>query len=374
MVAKPTLVERLEAADHAEIDRIVEAETFPLVEPGRATFVYRGAAQAVSLRPMIAGFPGTHCFAPLNGHDLWWLALPLPDGARLEYKLEVLRDHRSEWVNDPLNPITTSNPFGTNSVCRGYGYRVPDFAEVHEGTPTGAFEDLWIQSRLGSDRKVTMYRPAGFDRANRYPLVFVHDGGDYLTYGSMALVLDNLIHWGVIPPLLAAFSWPGDRLREYAANPQHADFVVYEAIARIQSSYPLSGDRFVMGASLGAVAAIHAAWRHPGTFTGLLLQSGTFAQTPGWGSAQHLLAPIADLLHRLEPSHLPPKAYLSCGTYERMIAENRFMAHRLRRAGIEVKYSEIRDGHTWEAWRDRLSEGLGFLLPGKEPVDRVPSP
>jgi hypothetical protein len=32
-----------------------------------------------------------------------------------------------------------------------------------------------------------------------------------------------------------------------------------------------------------------------------LLQSGTFAQTPGWGPAQPILGPIADLLHRLEP-------------------------------------------------------------------------
>lgn len=362
MSGKPEVVVRLEKASQSEIQRIAEAQPFPLVEPGRATFVYQGEAEAVSLRPMIAGFPGPHRFAPLNGHTVWWLSLPLPDGARIEYKLEVLRNHHSEWVNDPLNPLTTSNPFGTNSVCRGYGYRVPDFAEVHEGTPKGTFEDLWVPSRLGGDRKIAMYQPHGFDRTKTYPLMFVHDGGDYLTYGSMALVLDNLIHWGILPPIMVAFSWPGDRLREYSANDGHADFVVEEAMARIESDYPISSVRMVMGASLGAVAALHVAWKHPGTFGGLLLQSGTFAQTPGWGSAQALLAPIADLLHKLEPSRLPRKVYLSCGTYERMIGENRYMAHRLQRAGLEVKYAEIRDGHTWEAWRDRLSEGLAWLL------------
>lgn len=359
---KPEMVVRLETAGTAEIDALLKAQPFPFVEPGRVTFVYQGEAEAVSLRPMIAGFPGIPRFNRLNGHNLWWLALSLPDGARLEYKLEVLRDHRSEWVNDPLNPVTTSNPFGTNSVCRAYGYQVPDFALVHEGIPNGTFEDLWVPSHLGGDRKVTMYLPAGFDRVNSYPFLFVHDGGDYLTYGSMALVLDNLISWKVIPPILVAFSWPGDRLREYAANSDHADFVVKEAMSQIASAYPLSDKKLVMGASLGAVAALHAAWQHPATFNGLLLQSGTFAQTPGWGAAQALLAPIADLLHRLEPSRLPTRIYLSCGTYERMIGENRFMAHRLERAGLGVKYTEIRDGHTWEAWRDRLSEGLVWLL------------
>ena len=31
-----------------------------------------------------------------------------------------------------------------------------------------------------------------------------------------------------------------------------------------------------MGRSLGALAALHAEWAHPGTFAGLFLQSGSF--------------------------------------------------------------------------------------------------
>jgi len=361
---KPAVLTELDTGDKESIDRFIAQHQFPIVEPGQVTFLFRGSADAVSLRPMVVGFPGPHRFAALNGHDLWWLAFPLPDGARMEYKLEVQRDHHADWVNDPLNPVTTSNPFGTNSVCRGFGYRIPDFAQIHEGTPNGSFEDQWIGSRLGGERKVTVYLPYGLDRGRRYTLLFVHDGGDYLTYGSMGLVLDNLIHWHVIPPIIAAFSWPGDRLHEYAANPGHADFVVQEALPGIERAYPTSDLRLVMGASLGAVAALHTAWTHKGAFGGILLQSGTFAQTPGWGSAQPILGPIADLLHRLEPSQLPPKVFLSCGTYERMIGENRYMAQRLQKAGLNVKYSESRDGHTWEAWRDRLSEGLSWLLPG----------
>lgn len=32
----------------------------------------------------------------------------------------------------------------------------------------------------------------------------------------------------------------------------------------------------LMGASLGALAALYAEWNHPGTFAGLFLQSGSF--------------------------------------------------------------------------------------------------
>ena len=358
----PEELSELAGASPEEVERFIAEQSFPLVAPGRATFLYRGEAQAVSLRPMIAGFPGPHQFHRLNGHDLWWLGLHLPDGARLEYKLEILADHHAEWVNDPLNPLTTTNPFGTNSVCRAHGYQVPDFAQIHEGTPTGDFVDIWVPSAMGDERKLTVYQPAAFAGEGELPLIFVHDGGDYLTYGSTALVLDNLINWGRIPPVLVAFSWPGERLLEYAANPSHADFVVKEAFPVLEERYRISRTRVLAGASLGAVAALHTAWRHPGAFTGLILQSGTFAQTPGWGVAQGILGPIAALLHRLEPSALPPKVFVSCGTYERMIGENRFMAERLRRAGLSVKYEESRDGHTWEAWRDRLQDALTWVL------------
>ena len=37
---------------------------------------------------------------------------------------------------------------------------------------------------------------------------------------------------------------------------------------------------------------------------------------------------------------------------------------KLEAAGMEVLYTEARDGHNWENWRDRLREGLIFLFPG----------
>ena len=36
----------------------------------------------------------------------------------------------------------------------------------------------------------------------------------------------------------------------------------------------------------------------------------------------------------------------------------------LRQHGIEVRYEEVRDGHNWENWRDRLQSALTWLFPG----------
>ena len=58
--------------------------------------------------------------------------------------------------------------------------------------------------------------------------------------------------------------------------------------------------------------------------------------------------------------------YLSCGIYESLIYENRSMVPLLNDQGIQVRYEEVRDGHNWENWRDRLGDGLSWLFPGPQ--------
>jgi len=36
----------------------------------------------------------------------------------------------------------------------------------------------------------------------------------------------------------------------------------------------------------------------------------------------------------------------------------------LQSLGVTTRFREVRDGHNWENWRDRLREGLGWLFPG----------
>jgi enterochelin esterase-like enzyme len=53
---------------------------------------------------------------------------------------------------------------------------------------------------------VDIYLPARVRRSRQYPLLIVHDGGDYLRYSSLRTVLDNLIHRLEIPSMLVALT------------------------------------------------------------------------------------------------------------------------------------------------------------------------
>ena len=67
---------------------------------------------------------------------------------------------------------------------------------------------------------------------------------------------------------------------------------------------------------------------------------------------------------RSNPIAVSEKLFVSCGTYESLIYENRSLVPVLQSTGMDVRYAEARDGHNWENWRDRMREGLSWLFPG----------
>ena len=362
---------RESAPDDAAIDAFLAEGAFPIAEPPYYTFVYRGPADAVSLRHWILGLPTSLPFARLGRTDLWYRTVEIPDDSRVEYKIEVTRGGRAEWVSDSLNPQSARDPFGSNSVLTARGYEEPEWAQPSEDVPAGTYDDLVVESEaLGAPRHVTVYRPAGFRETRRYPLLIVHDGPEYVEFSRLGIVLDRLTHALEIPAMIVALVPPVDRMAEYTAHEGHARFVVDELVPRLEAEYPLRAaahSRGLMGASLGAVAAFDVARRNPGAFGSLLLQSGSFAFTDiGSGEPESVLAPVVEMMnaYREAPAPIVERVFVSVGVYEPLVSENRALVPVLRSTGMDVRFVEARDGHNWENWRDRLRAGLSWLFPG----------
>lgn len=355
----------------ADIDAFVAEAEFPLVDGSDITFVWRGQAEQVLLRCWISGFDTAQPLQSLAGTDLWAATIDLPPGSRIEYKFEVEAFGRRQLVVDPLNPVLAHDPFGANSVCQGSGYERPAWTLHDPEARPGELTTVRLESGAFREaREIGIYLPARFRRNRRYPLLIVHDGHDYLRYADLRTVLDNLIHYLEIPQLIVALTQSPDRLREYAGDDRHAAFVADDLLPYLSASYPLLDEhasRGVMGASFGAVAALHAAWRSPALFGRLLLQSGSFAFSDiGRHSRGPVFDPVARFMNvfRDNPGALSGKVYMSCGIYESLIYENRSLLPRLQSRGLDVRFEEARDAHNWENWRDRLRSGLSWLFPG----------
>ena len=357
--------------DEEAIGAFLEAHQFPLNEGRSTTFVYRGKADEVRLRHWIYGLPSTLPFQHVAETDLWFLVEELPSGSRIEYKLEVVRKGRRRLVRDRSNPYLAHDPFGSNSVLHGRGYETPDWALEDPDARPGEIADLAIESKhLGGARDFQVYLPPQLRTSRRYPLLVVHDGPDYLHYSSLKTVLDNLIYRQEVAPLIAVLTHSTDRLAEYAADPRHAAFVAEELVPAIEARLPIDprpAAHGLMGASFGAVAALSTAWMYPQRFGRLLLQSGSFAFTDiGQSRRGEAFDPVVEFMNRFraEPGRPADKVFISCGQYESLIYENRSLVPRLQETGMSVRWTEARDGHNWENWRDRLREGLSFLFPG----------
>ncbi|MBA2661661.1 MAG: esterase family protein [Bradymonadaceae bacterium] len=347
------------------------ANTFPLVEGGAITFVWRGEAQEVRLRHWVFGLASSQNLARIAKTDVWHLTMPLPPASRVEYKFEIVRDGHGHWIQDPLNPHLARDPFGANSVAHGAGYSVPSWIHRDPESARGTYEVVEFPSAVFGRRKTKIYLPARFRSSRRYPLLIVHDGDDYLNYASLGSILDNLMARREIPDMIVAFTNSPYRIGEYANDERHARFLTDELVPYLESKFPLRAQpqaRCLMGASFGAVAALSTAWRRPGFYGRLLLQSGSFAFTDiGEGNKRGpAFDPVVLFMNQLraKPTAFSERVFVSCGMYESLIYENRSLIPLLESTGMDVRFREARDGHNWENWRDRLREGLSWLYPG----------
>ncbi len=356
--------------DAAAVDRFLAEHEPPIVEDRSVTFVYRGDADAVLLQHFIYGLETSQPFARLAGTDLWYLTLELPRESHLQYKLNVVSGEQHRWILDPLNPRKALDPYGANSLVSTGGAR-PEWTLPDPEARPGELRELTIPSAaFGGERTVRLYLPARYRPSRRYPLLVVHDGGDYLRFSSLRTVLDNLIHRLEMAPMLVALTDAGERLDEYPDHEPHARFLTEELVPRLERDYPLRAEpaaRGLMGASFGGVAALSCAWRYPGVYGRLLLQSGSFAFTDiGKHQRGPSFDPVVDFVNafRKNPGRPSEKVFVSCGTYESLIYENRSLVPLLQATGMDVRYVEARDGHNWINWRNRLREALSWLFPG----------
>ena len=360
--------------DPATVDRFLARNEVPIVEGARCTFLYRGEADEVFLVHRIFGLPDHMPLRRLHGTDLWYVVLELPEGSRVEYQLEVARGGQRQRINDPLNPKLARSPVGDSSVCYASGHVIPEWTAFDPEARPGSLVDMVVPSRaLRRDAKVTLYLPARFRRSARYPLLVVHDGGDYLGFADAKTVLDNLIHRLDVADIVVAFTYPGDRLTEYANSAAHARYLTAELLPRLEAELPLvarPSGRCLMGSSFGGVASLATAYRYPEVYGSLLLQSGSFVftdigQNHGGGPP---FEPVVRFINRYRaaPRRVADRLFVSCGVYEPLIIPNRSMVPVFEGAGMTVRYVEARDGHSWENWRDRLQAGLSWIFPGPQ--------
>jgi hypothetical protein len=268
----------------------------------------------------------------------WRLDVPRPDVDRMEYLLSVIRDGSDAFAPDPGNPRRASGPFGEKSVVEFPEYRPPAWI--------GRSPDGWLPPapRVIGGIEVTLLDDG------LGPLLVVHDGPEYAEFSQLLIYLQGL------RPLRVALLQPRNRNDEYSASAVYARRLVERVLPELPQA-----PRIGVGASLGALALLHAERVYPHTFSGLFLQSGSFFRRRqetyerGFWRFARITRFVAALHRGSLPSEIP--IVLTCGTGEENLECNRALARTL-----QAPLHEVRDAHNWTAWRDSLDPHLCELV------------
>ena len=331
-----------------EIAKIKTAKTSPVIDGENAIFIYRGKAAVVTIAGDMTGWNGGRIFMQKVDDEFFAYKTKFASDARLEYKYIV----NGKWELDPFNSNKLDNGVGgQNSVLE-----MPSYKAAATAKEAARLEEFDIVSKGFGTRRIKVYLPRNYKTfTERFGAIYFHDGSEYASRAGAPQMLESLLKANRVKPFIIVFTDPKDRMKEYWANDDWADFVANELVPEIDKRYRTIANRdgrSVIGASLGGITSLNIALRHPDKFSRIGAQSASF-----WVDNER----VVKGLEKLDAAKTKFKFYIDDGTFEG-VEDSRRVNVMLRGKGYPVNYIEGATGHNWTAWRDRLAEAFVALM------------
>jgi enterochelin esterase family protein len=256
----------------------------------------------------------------------------------------------------------------------------PEYLNVR-AIPHGTVRTEPYKSKsLGTDRKLIVYTPPGYDQsANRYPVLYLlHGAGSTETSwterGKAHVILDNLIADGKLKPLVVvmpfgyAFARAGTAGRGDAAeNKQQRegfarDFLE-DVIPMIDAKFRVYADRdhrAIAGLSLGGAQSLAIGLSHTDLFSRVAGFSSAMgaATNPEAGGVdfEKVLADSTRINNQLK------LLWIGCGTEDTLFESNTAFADLLSRHKVEHIFRVTGGAHTYQVWQRYLNEVAPVLF------------
>lgn len=236
------------------------------------------------------------------------------------------------------------------------------FNTRREGIPHGRLETVEYHSKsVGTGRKMQVYTPPHYDRAKKYPVLYLLHGigGDETEWSRFAtpdVILDNLLAGGRAVPMIVVMpngrAQPDDRppANVFAAAPAFARFerdLLDDVIPFMESHYSTLPDRehrALAGLSMGGGQSLNFGLGHLDTFAWI----GGFSSAPNTKPGAELVPDPKAAASRLK------LLFLSCGNKDGLIGISQAVHAHLREKGVPHIWHVDDHGHDAPAWRAAL--------------------
>jgi len=354
------------ATKEAVVDSFLAAVgTFPFTEEDSlAHFVYRGSGfgKIVIASDWNGWDPNSmDVLINLDGTDFYYLTKTFYPDARLDYKF--VKDG-SNWLVDPLNPITTLGGYGANSTLVMPKYVPAPEIEYYPGIAHGSIETFTFHSdTMDNNRLVRVYLPPNYhNNQQRYPVFYLQDGGDYFNFAKIENTVDYLIDEGSIRETILVLVKPVNRDSEYQGDKRflYEAMFVNELVPFIDSNYRTVANRqfrAIMGPSWGGNISVFIAYHHPEIFAKCASQSGAF-----WPNNHEVIREIRDGEIKVI------QFYLDWGSYEGGLANDNKWLRDILITKYSLHWAEFHEGHSWGNWRAHIDDVMKLFYPPGLPV------
>lgn len=286
---------------------------------------------------------------------------------------------------DALGDVAMKPTLGEDKVSIGGVYKLAAGSTVDVypffGAPFGKVTEFkyFASPQLNNKRSLRIYLPPSYgeNAAKRYPVVYMQDGQNLFdarsaTYGvawRVGETVNRLVATGVMDEVIVVgIDSTANRIEEYTpcCDPKYGGgrldeydaFVVQSVKPYIDRTYrtmPGKDATAIMGSSLGGLAAVAIAQRHPNVFSKAGSLSGAF-----WWNDGMLVAKM--------PERVPVRFYLDAGTRDDDAADTLRMRDALvakgYREGSDLMYYKAEGARRSEAaWGERVDKPLTWFFP-----------
>ncbi|MBD5358940.1 MAG: esterase [Bacteroides sp.] len=262
-----------------------------------------------------------------------------------------------------------------------------DYADYYKinDVPHGTVSKVWYDSpTLGTDRRMTVYTPAGYENGDkRYPVFYLLHGmgGDenaWSELGRATQILDNMIARGEVEPMIVVMTngnvamegAPGETSLGFTPpttqlpNTMDGTFEQHfpDVVKYIDSNYRTIADkehRAIAGLSMGGFHSLHISKEYPDMFDYIGLFSAAILPHDG---ARSPIYDDFDTKLAKQFSDAPQLYWIAIGNKDFLYEANKDYRKRLDDKGYKYIYHESPDGHIWKNWRIYLTEFLPQLF------------
>ena len=339
----------------------------------RVTFrIYAPKAAVVTLRGDWMEAPGTTALTK-DEAGVWSASVgPLPPDF-YSYTLTV----DGVRTLDPKNPVIKQGIAGVDNMFLLPG---PEAAfQDQRPVPHGDIRKVWYMSTtLGSERRLHIYTPPGYDRSTtRYPVLYLlHGGGDedsgWSTIGRAGFILDNLIADKKAVPMLIVMpngslprppslpapapGVPADPAIAQTMQERFTNELMKDVVPFIETHYRVragAATRAIAGLSMGGGQTLRVITTHPDQFGYAAIWSAGLNPR----MTTDFEARAAAFLGNAEKVNKGFRLLsVVVGDKDFALAGSKNLSAVLDRHGIKHQLQITGGGHTWINWRQYLND------------------